>query len=111
MDKVFLLNVTKGNFNGSTTHTSVFGDKENAYRVLKVIRDKYVAEREEAIADEEVMIGNDIYDCFEATDADGEDFFKIDVIERVLVDNVTDEALFNGVADKIGYWVNGVYHI
>lgn len=111
MDKVFLLNVTKDNCVGSTTHTSVFGEKENAYRALKVIRDKYVAEREKAIADEEVVIDNDTYDCFEATDADDEDFFKIDVTEMVLADNMTDEALFEGVADKIGYWVNGVYHI
>ena len=107
MDKVFVLNVT----NDVEKLAFPFADNDKAIHALKVIRDKYVAEREKAIADKEVVINKDIYDCFEATDAGDEDFFKIDVTEMVLADNVTDEALFEGVADKIGYWVNGVYHI
>ena len=112
MDKVFLLNVTKDNFLGMTRHTIAFGDEESAKHALKVIRDKYVEEREESIADESVVINYDDTNRFSADDNIEKDteFFKLYIEEKPLSDNATDDAIFESVADKVGYW-NGSYHI
>lgn len=112
MDKVFLLNATKENFLGVAMHTIAFGNEASAKHALKVIRDKYVEERKESIADKRVVINYDDINCFSADDNTKNDTESFDVYieEKTLSDNATDDAIFESVADKVGYW-NGSYHI
>ena len=112
MDKVFLLNATKENFLGVAMHTIAFGNEASAKHALKVIRDKYIAERKEFIADKRVIINYDDINCFSAdhnTKNDTESF-DLYIEEKTLSDNATDDAIFESVVDKVGYW-NGSYHI
>ena len=112
MDKVFLLNATKENFLGVAMHTITFGNEASAKHALKVIRDKYIEERKEFIADKRVIINYDDINCFSADDNTKNDTesFELHIEGKTLSDNETDDVIFDGVADKVGYW-NGSYHI
>ena len=107
MEKVFVLNVT----NDDVTLTFIFADKDKACHALKVIRDKFLEDKKEGIANDDYIIKIDKPCRFYTTDFSEETFFDFEVSETNFYDDTTDEDIFNKVADKIGYFVNGEYHI
>ena len=107
MEKVFVLNVT----NDDVTLTFIFADKDKACHALKVIRDKFLEDKKEGIANDDYIIHIDRPDCFYSTDSFEEAVFKFEVVEPNFDDDTSDEDFFKKVADEIGYCVNGVYHI
>ena len=107
MEKLFVLNVTSD----GVTLTFNFTDKDKACHALKVIRDKFFEDKKEDIANDDYIIHIDRPDFFYSTDSFEKDEFNLEVVETKFDDGITDDDLFKKVAEKIGYCVNGVYHI
>lgn len=107
MEKIFILHVTTD----FSTLAFAFADKDKAYHVLKVIRDKFLEDKKEGIANNDYLIKIDKPCRFYTTDCSEETFFDFEVSEANFYDDTTDEDIFNKVADRIGYWMNGEYHI
>ena len=107
MEKIFVLHVTTD----FTTLAFAFAGKDKACHALKVIRDKFLEDKKEGIASNDYIIKIDKPCRFYTTDFSEETFFDFEVSETNFYDDTTDEDIFNKVADKIGYFVNGEYHI
>jgi hypothetical protein len=107
MEKAFVLNVT----NDAEKLAFPFTDKDKAIHALKVIRDKFLEDKKEDIANDDYIIHIDRPDHFLSIDYFEEDLFEFEVVELNFDDDTTDEDIFKKVAEKIGYCVNGVYHI